>query len=132
MKNTLAPVNRIPLEVPPLIPDCCDTDDELVALTHVCRGSWTCLGCASVEKTRVYLERSKTFPLEIWLGGEDRPPVLNDVFLSPNRHKTLTLSGSSNNLQLSGISVPVPYFSRSLTSLCPYLHPHHSGCHFRW
>jgi hypothetical protein len=42
MKNSLAPINRVPPEILSLIPDyCCedDMDRDLVALTHVCR-SW--------------------------------------------------------------------------------------------
>ena len=56
MKNTFAPVNRIPWGVLSIIPDYCDTDYELVAFTHVCRGwreefisrssLWTSLDCA--------------------------------------------------------------------------------------
>jgi len=112
MKNTFAPINRIPLGVLSLIPDYCDTDDELIALTRVCRSwrqefisrssLWTCLYCASVEETRVYLERSKASPLEIRLRETGRAPFLNDAFLLTvphlNRLKSLTLSGSSTNL----------------------------------
>lgn len=112
MKNTFAPVNRIPWGVLSLIPDYCDTDRELVALTHVCRGwreefiwcpsLWTCLDYASVEKTRAYLERSKASLLVIWLREKDRAPFRNDAFLLAVPHldrlRSLILSGSSNNL----------------------------------
>ena len=67
MKNTFAPINRVPREVFSLIPEYCKTDEALVALTHVCRGwreqfvsrssLWTSLDCTNVEKTRVYLKR---------------------------------------------------------------------------
>jgi len=87
IKNTIAPINRIPSEVLSLIPDHSsfeNKDTELIALTHVCRGwreiftsrssLWATLGCEDVEKTRVYLERSKSSPLNVYLtktGGEN-------------------------------------------------------------
>ena len=80
-----------------------------MALTHVCRdwreifisrsSLWTFFDCTSVEKTRVYLERSKT-SLAIWLGEEDSDPFLNDAFLLTVPHlrqfKSLFLSVPSN------------------------------------
>ena len=112
MKNTLAPINRIPQEVLSLIPGYCNTDEELVALTHVCRGwreqftsrasLWTSLDCTNIEQTREYLERSKTSPLEIQLEEGGHYPFLNDAFLLTVPHlgrlKSLSLSGSSNDL----------------------------------
>jgi len=84
MKNAFATVNRIPQEVFSLIPEYCDAEEELVTLTHVCHGwrelfisrssLWTSLDCTSVERTRVYLERSRTSPLEIRLTEKDRAP----------------------------------------------------------
>ena len=112
MKNTFVPINRIPPEVLSLIPGHCDTDDEVVALTHVCRSwrelfisrasSWTYLDCTNVDKTRVYIERSKTSPLEIYLEDDEDAPFLIDAFLLTVPHfgrlGNLTLSGSSDNL----------------------------------
>ena len=112
MKNSFAPINRIPQEVLSLISDHCDTDEELITMTHVCRGwrkqftsrssLWTFLDCASVDQTRVYLERSKTSPLEICLGEEECAPFLNDAFLLTVPHlgrlKSLSIAGSSNDL----------------------------------
>jgi len=112
MRNTFAPINRIPQEVLSLIPDHCDTDKDLIALTHVCRGwrelfisrssLWTFLDCTDVDKTRVYLERSRTSPLEIYLEEEEDTTYLNDAFLLTVPHLgrlgSLTLSGSSDNL----------------------------------
>ena len=115
MKNTFASINRIPQGVLSLIPDYCNTDDELVALTHVCRGwrehfisrssLWTSLDCARVEQTRAYLERSNASPLKIRLVGKDRTPFLSDAFLLTvphlDRPRNLIVSGSSSNfLQL--------------------------------
>ena len=116
MKNTFAPINRIPPEVLSLIPAHCDTDRELIALTHVCRGLrelfishaslWTYLDCTNVDKTRVYIERSKASPLEVHLEEYEDIPFLNDAFLLTVPHLgrlgSLTLSGSSDDvLQLT-------------------------------
>ena len=38
MKNTFTPIGRVSQDILSLIADYCDMDDELVALTHVCRG----------------------------------------------------------------------------------------------
>jgi len=87
VKNSFAPINRIPSEVLSLIPDYSssagfeDQDAELLELTHVCRGwreiftsrssLWATLTCENVEKTRVYIERSKSSPLNIYLTKTD-------------------------------------------------------------
>ena len=76
MKNSLAPINRIPPEVLSLIPDNFDedgSDKTLIALTHVCHGwrdtfisrssLWTRLDFADIDKTRTYIQRSQSSPL---------------------------------------------------------------------
>lgn len=93
MRNTLAPVNRIPPEVLSLIPhhlDGGDRDQCLVPLTHVCRdwrntfishpSLWTRLDFTNVEKTRTYIKRSHSFPLNICLQKADRATYLDDAF----------------------------------------------------
>jgi len=60
-----------------------ERDEASITLTHVCRGwrelfvsrpsLWTRLDCRSIEKTRVYIERSKTSPFEILLDGNHIP-----------------------------------------------------------
>lgn len=114
-KNTFVSINRIPQEIFSFILGYCDTDEELVACTHVCRGwreqlisrssLWTSLDCRSVEQTRAYLERVRPSPLDIRLEEgeeEEGTPFLNDAFLLTIPHlgrlKNLTLSGSSDNL----------------------------------
>ena len=111
MKNTFAPISRVPQEILSLIPDYCNPDGELVALTHVCRGwreqfisrssLWTTLQCTNVEQTHVYLERSGASPLDIWLYEKEHPRFLNDAFLLTIPHldrlKSLALCGSSND-----------------------------------
>ena len=77
IKNTFTPINRIPPEVLSLIPDHCKTDGDLIELTHVCRSwreifiscapLWTRLDCVDLDKTSVYVQRSRDSPLEISL-----------------------------------------------------------------
>ena len=86
IKNSLAPINRIPLEVLSSIPDYCseDTADRVsISLTHVCHGwrdmfvsrssLWTRFNFNNLEKTRTYIERFKVSPLSIDLHGETIP-----------------------------------------------------------
>ncbi|KAF9643012.1 hypothetical protein BDM02DRAFT_3074673, partial [Thelephora ganbajun] len=76
MENNFAPINQIPPEVFFPIPRYWnerDMDKNLIVLTHVCHGwrkalvghssLWTRLDCADAEKTRTYIERSKSLPL---------------------------------------------------------------------
>ena len=77
VKNTIAPINRIPPELLSLIPQywTISKDKDLVALTHVCwrwretftgcPSLWTRLDCKHAEKTRAFIERSASLPLEI-------------------------------------------------------------------
>ena len=72
IKNALAPINQIPSEVISLIPDYCEVEEELIALTHVCRSwrgifisrasLWTFLDCADLDKTNAYIQRSRGSP----------------------------------------------------------------------
>ena len=78
-RNTLAPINRVPPELfESLIPQHWsknDTDRAVITMTHVCQrwrailttrsSLWTRLVCTDAEKTRTYIERSKSTPLEI-------------------------------------------------------------------
>ena len=113
IKNTFAPINRVPPDVLSLIPDYFEdeADEEPITLAHVCRhwreiftsrGSlWTFLDCMDLDKTRVYLERSKASPLEILI-DEDFAPSPDDALLLTVPHlgrlKSLALSGSSDYL----------------------------------
>ena len=115
MKNNLAPINRIPPEVFSTIPEYWsdeDTaDEDLITATHVCRGwrdlfissssLWTQLNCTHVEKTRIYVERSKLSPLDISIRDKDTP-FLSDAFLLTIPHLTrlrsLSIFGLSRNL----------------------------------
>ena len=80
LKNSFAPVNRIPSDVLSLLPDYCDeydVDESLINSTHVCcswreilisRSSlWTNLDFKNVNKTQTYIQRSRSSPLNITL-----------------------------------------------------------------
>ena len=110
VRNNFAPINRIPPEVLSLIPDYWG---RLVTLTHVYRSwrelfisrssLWVSLDCKNVEKTRVYIERSKSSPLEINLEKDDRSGAYrNDALLvvAPyiNRLGSLTVYAPSDIL----------------------------------
>jgi hypothetical protein len=116
MKNRFAPINRIPGAILSLIPKYCDEDDVdegLAALTHVCRGwrglfvshpsLWTRLDFMNVDKTRAYIERSRSLPLEVDLYKSEQESYLEDAFLLAvphvGRFKSLTIGGTSDSLQ---------------------------------
>jgi len=131
MKNTFAPINRIPPEVLTLIPDYWEdnSDDRaLIRLTHVCRGwrelfvsrpsLWTRLDCIHVGKTRAYIERSKTSPLEICLGESN-----DEVFFA---EEALLLAvphfGRLGTLSVFGDSIGVlPVFVEHFSCSVPLL-----------
>ena len=106
MKNNFAPINRIPPEIFSLIPGYLredDVDENLITMTHVCRG-WrdlliarTRLKCTNAHKTRIYIERSKLSPLEISLYKGRAATYLEDAFLSVVPHlsrlKSLNIVG---------------------------------------
>jgi hypothetical protein len=86
IKNSLAPITRIPPEVLSLIPDHYNgkedaVDRYLIALTHVCRrwrdtfisrsSLWTRFDSRSVDKTRTYIQRSNSSPFKIYLGNNE-------------------------------------------------------------
>ena len=126
MKNTFAPINRTPPEILSLIPDYLEDDDRdknLIVLTHVCHSwreifisrpsLWTRLDLGNVEKTQVYIERSKSIPLEIHLD----PSYEEEAFLLAIPHirrlKTLSVHGDSDEL----LPVLVEHFSCPLPLL---------------
>jgi len=108
IKNSLAPINKVPPEIFSLIPDHCETDEELIKLTHVChswreilisRASlWTSLDCENSDKTGAYIQRSRGSPLEVSLAarGPTHPPkdVLLLVLQHISRFKALTVYGT--------------------------------------
>ena len=106
VKNSFVPVNRIPPEILSLTPDYYDEDDVdqgLITLTHVCRSwrdafisrssLWTRLDFTNVDKTRAYIHRSKSFPLEIYLEKNQNNSYLDDAFflVIPHIHRVKSL-----------------------------------------
>ena len=98
MRNKRAPVNRLPYDVLALIPNFLDglgRGKVAITLTHVCRAwretfisrpsLWTDFYCSDAEKTRVYLERSKSVPINVWLERE-QGLLPNDPFLGIPSH----------------------------------------------
>ena len=143
MKNDFASINRIPPEVLSLIPKYWnkeDMDKNLITLTHVCRGwrelfiayssLWAHLDCTNTDKTRVYLKRSKPFPLEVSLHGSDDslhmcdgPTYLEDAFLLVIPHigrlKSLSIVGAVNLRNLTQhISRPAPLEELTIDLIC--------------
>jgi len=115
VRNTFAPINQIPPEVFSLIPDYWGgdhTEQDLIALTHVCHGwrevftsrssLWTYLDCKDIDQTRAYIERSRFLPLEIFLRKSKNTSYCNDALLvaAPhiNRLGSLTICVFSNIL----------------------------------
>jgi len=123
----LAPINKIPPEILVLIPDfwnMYDRDKNLIALTHVCRAwrgifvsrscLWTEFDCFDRDKTRVYLERSKSSPINLSLGLSEGISPYNPFFQiiphATGRLKSLSIEGASEDLEVatSHLSHPVP------------------------
>jgi len=125
----LAPINEIPPEILALIPDFWDTDErdqDIIALTHVCRtwrevfvsrpSLWTRFGCLDEEKTRTYLERSKFSPISLNLileTGEDILPCHPFFQIIPHttgRLESLLVQGTPEHILsiTSHLSHPAP------------------------
>ena len=106
-KNSFAPINKILPEVFSLIAYHWYRDEDLTTLTHVCYrwreiliscpSLWTCLDCKNIDKTRVYLKRSKASALKIRLGE-----YLDEAFRLTIPHLgqlgSLSLLGSPDHL----------------------------------
>jgi len=126
-KNMLAPINKIPPEILALIPDFWDTcvrDQDVIALTHVCRAwrevfvsrssLWTNFDCLDEEKTRVYFERSKSSPINLSLdlseGISFRNPFFQIIPLATGRLRSLFVEGPLEDVEVvtSHLSHPVP------------------------
>ena len=127
MKNGLAPINRVPPEVLTLIPDSWDElerDEDVITLTHVCRAwreifishssLWANFQCTDTDKTRIYLERSKSSPIGLSLSREgDLPPhdpYFQVIPRAIGRLKSLFVQATPNNLSdiTAHLSHPAP------------------------
>lgn len=97
-------INRIPSEVLLTIPEYFaehEVDRSLIALTQICHGwremfiscpeLWTALSCTDIDKTRTYIQRSRSLPLEIRLGSDK---VIAGAFglVIPNVHPLKSLA----------------------------------------
>ena len=97
---------------------------RLIAITHVCRtwrqtftsrsSLWISLDCKHANKTRVYLERSKSSLIDVSLkrDGDLSPsdPFFQIVPHAIGRLKSLSIKGTRENLQdiTSHLSLPAP------------------------
>ena len=125
----LAPINKIPPEILALIPDFLNTyerDQDIIALTHVCRtwrevfvsrpSLWTDFDCLDEEKTRTYLERSRLFPISLNLilekseGTLPCDPFFQIIPHATGRLESLRLQGTPENILplTSHLSHPAP------------------------
>jgi len=149
-KSGAAPINRIPPEILALIPDFWrppTRDRDLIALTHVCRAwrgafiswsaLWTDLDGVSVDKAKVYLERSKSYPIDLSLSG-NKGPVFCDAFFgiilrAIRRLRSLTFNGTQNYLDniSTHLSCPVPLLEcLSIAGPNCYWYPVLTSAHF--
>jgi len=129
MKNDFAAINRLPSDVFSLIPEYLeqnDMDKGLIAMSHVCHSwrelfvarpsLWVRLDCASSVKTRVYIERSKSSPLELSLYKHGDTAYVEDAVLLAVPHisrlKSLSIDGRPGLLQIL-----TPYLSCSIALL---------------
>jgi hypothetical protein len=131
IKNTFALVNRTPPEVLTLVPKYLD-GERLIKLTHVCRSwrevfisrpsLWTSLDCTNVDKTRVYIDRSKSSPLKISLGQSYREEAFLRAVPHIPRLKTLSISGNPTKILpvlVEHFSCPVPLLDElKISFLC--------------
>ena len=107
-----------------------DRNQDVIALTHVCQAwrkifascpsAWTDLDCENADKTRVYLERSKSLPVDLRLerveGLSPHDPFFQVISHTIPRLRSLAIYGTPANLQdiVSQLSRPAPLL-RSLT-----------------
>ena len=98
-----------------------DRDANTIALTHVCRAwrevfvsrptLWTDLNCVDLDKTRVYLERSKSSPINLSMDAYHG--TLSDAFFdyipdATGRLKSVDINVGPENLQLVSASLSLP------------------------
>jgi hypothetical protein len=143
----VAPVNRIPPEILALIPDFWDKyyddrDQDLVALTHVCRAwrevfisrssLWINLDCQGEDQARTYLERSKSLPVNLSLDTTYRltsyHPFFEIIPHAVGRLRSLYIEGPLEDLEhlTAHLSPPAPLLEK--LSICGY---HNDRPHIR-
>ena len=114
--NMLAPMSRLPQDVLTLIPDFLNESGRekvTIVLSHVCRAwremlvsrasLWTDFRCMDAEKTRVYLERSKSSPITLslqrTLGFFPGDPFFQITPYLTSRLSNLSVATTPNHLQ---------------------------------
>jgi len=130
-RNAVVPISKIPPEILSLVPDFWDADgrdEDVIALTHVCRtwrevftsrpSLWTYLKpyLMSKDKTRVYLDRSKSSPISLALhrhGTRSREAYSLDPRIIPQvigRLRYLFIEGKAEHIQAitAHLSRPAP------------------------
>ena len=149
-RDMVTPINRIPPEILVLIPDFWDEggrDQDVIALTHVCRvwrelfisqaSLWTRINWSDGDKPLVYLERSKTSPIDLSL-NRVRPYCCDDnlselIANVVGRLRSLFIGVRSSSLDdiISDLSRPAPfledlsiqYVYSGTPTFCPRLPP---------
>ena len=131
LESKLALINQIPPEVLALIPDSwdlrhwCQVDQDLIALTNVCQvlggifisrsSLWTSFGCVDTGKTRVYRERSRSSPINLWLERTSTlspsDPFLQIIPHAIGRLRSLSVEGTLESLQ--EVTARLPCFTTS-------------------
>ena len=136
-KNNFAPINKIPSDVFSLIPGYLksfEEDENLITMTHVCRGwrelliacpsLWVRLHCKNADKTRVYIDRSKSSPLELSLSAHLVTARIEAAFAMVIPHigrlKSLVIFGPDGILQYLTpyLSSPIPLLNKLIISIC--------------
>jgi len=137
-KNNSAPISKISSDVFSLIPGYLkdyEEDKNLITMTHVCHGwrelliarpsLWTRVNCTNVDKTQVYIERSKSSPLKLSLYNHGSMACLKAalalVIPHISRLKSLTLNEVEDWDILRSLtpylSRPIPLLSKLMISL---------------
>jgi hypothetical protein len=94
LEERARPSQPDPPEILTLIPDFWNNDDdrnqEVIALTHVCRAwrevftsrtsLWTDFNCENKDQAHLYFERSKSLPVNLSLYARDRLPPYHPFF----------------------------------------------------
>ena len=127
-KNSFAPINRIPSEVLSTIPDYYREgvqDRVLIALTHVCRdwrekftsraSLWTRLDFTNIDKTRTYIQRSQSSPLQFCIKSR-RVIAIDDALtlIIPHirRLKSITINAHALPNVLKHFCCPTPLLEK--------------------
>jgi len=84
---------------------------------------WTNLDCVDADKTRVYLERSKSSPINLWLNSYYG--ALSDAFFdhipgATGRLKSMDVNVEPGELELVSASLSHPAPLLEVLSMCSY------------